>query len=143
MKGKQGFGSMSRERQLEIARMGGRAVPAHKRSFSNPDLAREAGRKGGRAVRAEHRTFSKNRELAVEAGRKGGRAAPDDRRSYSTNRELARESGRKGGLASHRCKCGNPGAAPHSCPYKSDVNDDSNTLCNCCDACEQNCRDDI
>lgn len=42
------------------------------------------------------------------------------------------------------CKCGNnPATLPHSCPYKSDINDDSNTLCTCCDECKQNCADDI
>jgi general stress protein YciG len=47
---RRGFASMSAERQLEIARRGGRAVPSEKRSFStNSDLAREAGRKGGSA----------------------------------------------------------------------------------------------
>lgn len=47
-KGKRGFGSMSIERRREIAAMGGRAVPADKRSYSqNPDLAASAGRKGG------------------------------------------------------------------------------------------------
>ncbi|WP_271083533.1 KGG domain-containing protein [Brevundimonas sp. NIBR11] len=43
-----GFGSMNPERQREIARKGGAAVPSEKRSFSqNSELAREAGRKGG------------------------------------------------------------------------------------------------
>jgi general stress protein YciG len=39
---------MTPERQREIARMGGKSVPAEKRSFSqNRDLAAEAGRNGG------------------------------------------------------------------------------------------------
>jgi general stress protein YciG len=70
---KHGFQNMTPERQLELARMGGRAVPNHKRSFSqNRELAREAGRKGGKAVAAEKRAFSLNSTLAAEAGRKGG-----------------------------------------------------------------------
>jgi len=40
-------------------------------------------------------------------------------------------------------KCGKPGSSPHSCPYQSDVNEDNNFLCNCCDDCMQNCLDDI
>lgn len=45
---RRGFASLSPERRLEISRMGGAAVPTEKRAFStNPDLAREAGRKGG------------------------------------------------------------------------------------------------
>jgi len=47
---RRGFASMSPERQREIARMGGKSVPAAKRSFfQNRDLASEAGRKGGQA----------------------------------------------------------------------------------------------
>lgn len=47
-KSRRGFGSMSKERVREIARMGGASVPSEKRSFSqNRDLASAAGRKGG------------------------------------------------------------------------------------------------
>lgn len=46
-----GFASQSPERRAEIARKGGAAVPAEKRSFSqNRKLAREAGRKGGKVT---------------------------------------------------------------------------------------------
>ena len=45
---KRGFASMTKERRLEISRMGGASVPREKRSFAqNAALAREAGRKGG------------------------------------------------------------------------------------------------
>lgn len=45
---RRGFASLTPERRLEIARMGGAAVPAEKRSFArDQDLAREAGRRGG------------------------------------------------------------------------------------------------
>lgn len=44
-----GFASMDPDRLRKIARKGGVAVPAEKRSFSqNRELAREAGRKGRR-----------------------------------------------------------------------------------------------
>ena len=47
---RRGFASLSPERQREIASMGGKSVPAEKRSFSqNKDLATWAGRKGGTA----------------------------------------------------------------------------------------------
>lgn len=47
-KSKRGFASMSPERRREIAALGGAAVPADKRSFSQQrDLASSAGRKGG------------------------------------------------------------------------------------------------
>lgn len=72
-KSPRGFAALSPELRKEIAARGGRAVPAHKRSFStNNDLARTAGSLGGKAVPAELRTFSKNKELAQAAGRKGG-----------------------------------------------------------------------
>lgn len=74
-KSKRGFASMSPERQREIARMGGAAVPAEKRSFSaNPQLAKDAGKKGGMNVPAGKRAFATNRVLAVTAGSVGGSA---------------------------------------------------------------------
>lgn len=42
------------------------------------------------------------------------------------------------------CKCGvNPATEPHPCPYKSDVNNDPDTLCTCCEDCQKQCADDI
>lgn len=50
---RRGFASMDPEKQREIARKGGRAVPREKRSFSqNHQLASEAGRKGGHTSHA-------------------------------------------------------------------------------------------
>jgi general stress protein YciG len=47
-KGREGFASMAAERRREIASLGGKSIPAAKRSFSRRrDLASEAGRKGG------------------------------------------------------------------------------------------------
>lgn len=52
---------MSPEKRLEIARKGGAAVPAEKRSFSvNSDLAAKAGAKGGQASRGGGRNFHKS-----------------------------------------------------------------------------------
>lgn len=98
-----GFASpnFSKERQREIASMGGKSVPQDKRSFSQDrGLAAEAGRKGGRSVKAANRSFSRNKALASAAGKKGGLAVPPEKRSFSTNPELARKAGRKGGLSS-------------------------------------------
>lgn len=40
--------------------------------------------------------------------------------------------------------CGkNPAEALHPCPFRADVNDDSETLCNCCPECEHECAMDI
>jgi hypothetical protein len=32
---------------------------------------------------------------------------------------------------------------PHVCPYASEINNDDETLCTCCEKCEQQCADDI
>jgi general stress protein YciG len=70
-----GFAVIDPERRKEIARMGGKAVPAEKRTFSRDrEKARQAGMNGGSNVPAEKRAFSTNKELAMEAGRKGGSA---------------------------------------------------------------------
>lgn len=39
--------------------------------------------------------------------------------------------------------CGHEQTEPHTCPYAEDVNNDSETLCTCCDACAQECAYDI
>lgn len=72
-KSKRGLASMSPERRREIARKGGRAVPAEKRAYSqNPELAAKSGQKGGRAVKSGDRAFSRDHALAAAAGKKGG-----------------------------------------------------------------------
>lgn len=40
-------------------------------------------------------------------------------------------------------KCARRGQAPHACPYQSEIHDDSETLCTCCEACEGQCSDDV
>jgi hemerythrin superfamily protein/general stress protein YciG len=64
---KRGFGSMSEEKQREIARKGGQAGHAKGTAHKfTPDEAREAGRKGGVAV-------SRNREHMAAIARGGAR----------------------------------------------------------------------
>lgn len=61
-----GFAAMDRDKQREIASMGGRA--AHEKGTAHEftsEEAREAGRKGGEAV-------SRDREHMAAIGRKGG-----------------------------------------------------------------------
>lgn len=73
-KSRRGFAAMSPEEQREIARMGGRSVPATKRSFfTDRSLAAKAGRKGGLNVPDENRSFARDKQLAAEAGRIGGK----------------------------------------------------------------------
>lgn len=101
---KRGFAALTPERRHEIAAMGGKSVPARKRTFSRKKaLARTAGRKGGLAVPAAKRTFSWDRTAAAVAGAKGGRNVIAERRPFSRDRALACRAGRKGGRAStHR-----------------------------------------
>lgn len=75
--------------------------PKQKRGFAgmDPDKRRAIAAIGGHAVPAAKRQFSQDRELAARAGRVGGKGVPDDKRSFSQDRELAAASGRKGGLA--------------------------------------------
>ena len=42
-----------------------------------------------------------------------------------------------------KCICGNDAEEPHVCPYNVEINDDEETLCNCCDDCKQDCIDSI
>ncbi|PPD45832.1 MAG: stress-induced protein [Methylocystis sp.] len=74
-KSKRGFASMDPALLRSVARKGGSAVPAEKRTFSiNAQLASEAGRKGGLAVDPTKRTFARDHDAAAKAGRKGGMA---------------------------------------------------------------------
>jgi len=43
------------------------------------------------------------------------------------------------------CRCGPQPEpiAPHTCPYREDVNNDSETLCTCCPDCKHECAMDI
>lgn len=37
----------------------------------------------------------------------------------------------------------NEAAEDHPCPFLQDVENDEETMCNCCSECEQRCADDI
>jgi len=42
------------------------------------------------------------------------------------------------------CGCGTEWEGQiHLCPYRADINDDRETLCDCCAACEHECAMDI
>lgn len=42
-----------------------------------------------------------------------------------------------------RCTCDDDIHDEHTCPYREDVLDDHEALCNCCAFCEQQCCEDI
>lgn len=52
-------------------------TPKQRRGFAamDPEKRRAIARKGGAAVPAEKRSFARNRELAASAGAKGGEAS--------------------------------------------------------------------
>src|SRR5690606_6844540 len=83
--GNQGFASMDKERQREIASKGGKA--AHARGTAHEftrEEAQAAGRKGGKAAHAKGTAHQFTSEEARAAGRKGGRAGRSN--SSSENR---------------------------------------------------------
>lgn len=41
------------------------------------------------------------------------------------------------------CKCGEPGAPDHTCPYDADVNNNDDSECNCCKGCTDDCAMDV
>lgn len=78
-----GFQHLSRERQRELAQMGGKAALSRHRFTS--EEARAAGLKGGASLSA-------NREHMREIGRRGGTVTSSDRAHMS-------KIGKKGGAA--------------------------------------------
>jgi general stress protein YciG len=80
-----GFAAMDPAKQLELARKGGAAVPAEKRTFSTrPELAKEAGRVGGKNVPPTLRSFYTDRALARKAGFAGGISDKKGQKKYLT-----------------------------------------------------------
>lgn len=62
---------------------------------------------------------------------------------------LARTEGPLEALTPRRCRedrrCYGDGIpnVPHTCPYASEIHDDEETLCTCCDGCTRECADDV
>lgn len=40
-------------------------------------------------------------------------------------------------------KCGNKAQPMHPCPYRSDIDGDNETMCNCCEECQHECAMDV
>ena len=81
------------------------------------------------------------RENVREAIRKAEAAglSPEDARQIVVLVATAGEKKAEYCGGSH-CSKGNPGTDLHPCPYKTEINDDHDTLCNCCTVCERECR---
>lgn len=74
VKGKQGFASMSPEKQREIASKGGKSAHALGTAHEfTPDEAQAAGRKGGKKL-------SQDKAHMAEIGRKGGQSPKRERK---------------------------------------------------------------
>ena len=41
------------------------------------------------------------------------------------------------------CKGQNEARYPHTCPYRSEIHDDTTTLCECCNHCVRECAMDV
>lgn len=41
------------------------------------------------------------------------------------------------------CKCGAPAADLHACPFLSEIYDDDDTPCNCCERCTDECTREV
>lgn len=57
-----------------------------------------------------------------------------------------RQQAARDGVAASGCRrnCPRPLAeTPHLCPYGMEINEDHESLCLCCEDCEQECADDI
>lgn len=42
-----------------------------------------------------------------------------------------------------KCKCGKERKEDHTCPFAEEINNDNDSLCNCCKDCIRNCAMDI
>ncbi len=40
-------------------------------------------------------------------------------------------------------ECGTEAIEAHPCPYQEEINDDSETLCRCCEKCGVYCADEV
>lgn len=43
----------------------------------------------------------------------------------------------------HKCSCGNDAINEHTCPFKEEINNDCESMCNCCEECMHQCAMDI
>jgi hypothetical protein len=41
------------------------------------------------------------------------------------------------------CNCAGATEDLHTCPFKTEIHDDHETLCDCCDYCQEQCRYEI
>lgn len=48
-----------------------------------------------------------------------------------------------GQCAGGHCRGTSAAIEPHPCPFDCEINDDHESLCTCCEICQQECADDI
>lgn len=41
------------------------------------------------------------------------------------------------------CKCGQEGRDMHTCPFKDEIENDKESLCNCCENCTYDCAMEV
>jgi len=50
---------------------------------------------------------------------------------------------RNGYCTGHHCHGKGIGEDDHTCPFAEEINDDHESMCNCCNVCASGCADDI
>jgi len=43
----------------------------------------------------------------------------------------------------NKCTCDTESHDEHTCPFSEDIHNDSETMCTCCEYCEDQCAQDI
>lgn len=83
-----------------------------------------------------------NNERSKQTGEAGLPNNPLVRRDGVAGPENPARSGDDDSICqNHGCSCA--ALPPHVCPFKDEINDDTETLCTCCEDCQYECRMDI
>lgn len=81
---------------------------------------------------------SKNNDLVGEPFDRGSGPCPSNMKKTHTEEETFER------LVYGKCdRCNRTGLEPHTCPYTEEINEDYETMCNCCERCSHECAMDI
>ena len=69
--------------------------------------------------------------------------AEDDSAFHAITRDETKRNLPVTPCSGSHCRGKNAAKDDHTCPYAEDVNDDAETMCNCCDVCTEECANDI